>query len=131
MITRIVILGLLFIGCSNPFASKAKSPLLGVWGTQNATASIKSIAFLDNGRYYENNIQVGAYAVILSDVGPAEAGNIVFTSHIVRIDYTDGERVDINVKVTERASLEIKIHVISGNRGPGGDYHKLHSGDGL
>ena len=69
-------------GCSNPFSSKEKSHLFGVWGAQNVTAPIKRISFLDKGRYFENDVQVGVYTVLRSEGGGQVVQRISFLQRI-------------------------------------------------
>jgi len=122
----------LFGGCSNPFSSREKSHLFGVWGAQNVTAPIKSIAFLDKGRYFENNVQVGVYTVQSSEGGASGAENLVFTVHTIRVDYLSGERIVVTVRTLAHTTTEMRLGYISGRGGPPpGDYYKLHTGDGL
>jgi hypothetical protein len=119
-------------GCSNPFSSKEKSHLFGVWGAQNVTAPINRISFLDKGRYFENKVQVGVYTVLRSEGGASGAENLVFTTHTIRVDYLSGEQIVITVRTLSHTATEMRLAYISGRGGPPpGDYYKLHTGEGL
>jgi len=131
LIIRIMIAGLLFCGCTNPFSSKGYSPILGIWGAVDVTAPIQSIAFLSKGRYFENDVHVGAYALLEHDISASGFENAVFNHYTVRIDYIRGERLEVVVTAVANNTIEISIRVTSGRGGPFGDYHKLHTGDGL
>ena len=121
-----------FLGCENPFGSKADSPLLGVWQVGRVIGEIRSIAFLDKGRYYENNVQVGTYVVLNAAPGASGAENLVFVTHSVRIDYISGDRIEVAVRTLSHTKTEIRLDGVSGIGGPPpGEYYKLHTGDGL
>lgn len=110
------------IGCGNPFISKEPPPFVGVWSVQLQTLEPKTVAFLDDGRYLENNIRVGLYQTITK----VASGT---TDWIVQVDYDDGERIQLLV-VTTANNLEIQISNETG-RGPSGVFDRLHSGEGL
>ena len=122
----------LFWGCSNPFVSKGEYHLFGVWGAQVTTAPIKSVAFLDKGRYFENNVQVGVYTVLSSEGGASNRENIAYTIHTIRVDYLSGEQIVVTVRTLSHTATEMRLGYVSGRGGPPpGDYYKLHTGDGL
>ena len=127
---RMTLVSLLFCGCINPFGSKPEFGFIGVWGPEDGSATLKSIAFLDKGRYYENNAHAGAYYVLSATPGASGIEGTSFFMHRVRIDYINGERIEISVWTFTHTGVEIRIFGASG-RGPGGNYHKLHTGDGL
>lgn len=122
------IVALLFVlcvckGCSNPFGSnKDQPPFFGVWSAQLPTLNIRSVGFLDKGRYFENNIQVGLYETITKISGGT-------TDWVVKIDYDGGESIQLLI-VTTANNLKIQISNETG-RGPSGLFDRLHSGDGL
>ena len=128
---RVTILGLLFCGCANPFGSHSDIPFIGVWGAEDVAVPLKTIAFLDKGRYYENDVQVGAYYVIDARSGASGAENLSFTDYSVRIDYTGGQTAMISLWALVNNDLEIRIFHVSGEGGPLGNYNRLHSGEGL
>ena len=128
---RFTILSILFVGCSNPFSNNKNSEIEGVWSALDSTANMQSIAFLDQGRYYENNTHVGAYTLLDVTEHPVGALNTVFTNYTVRIDYIAGDRVNILIQIDPGNSLEFNVTGISGRRGPFGNYEKIHTGEGL
>lgn len=111
-----------YLGCSNPLTNKENPPFFGVWGAQLQTQAIKSVAFLNNGRYLENNSQVGLYEMITKISGGT-------TDWILRVDYNDGNSIQLLV-VTTKNDLTIQISNETA-RGPSGVFDRLHSGDGL
>lgn len=122
----------MFCGCENPFRSTGPSPLVGVWQAPGTSSTIKSLAFLSQGRYYEDNVQVGTYVQLGAQPGASGAENLVFTTYRVRIEYLDSSRVEIYVRVPSTTTTEIRVSSISGRGGPpNGDYVRLHTGDGL
>ena len=117
------LLGLIFLGCSNPFASKDDPPIMGIWEARIRTVEPKVVAFLRNGRYLENNIKVGLYTIDDRISGGT-------TDWVIRIDYDDGESIKIII-ATSANPVEITIGN-SNNRGPAaGFYDQLHTGEGL
>lgn len=132
LIMRCAVVCLLFCGCENPFRSRGSSAMLGVWEAQSPTLEIRSIAFLSQGRYWENNVQAGTYVILASNVGASGLENLVFTTHTVRVEYLDGGRVTMYVRVPSNTTTEIQVSGASGRGGPPeGTYLKLHTGDGL
>lgn len=122
-IVRFGLLGLLILGCSNPFSSKEDAPLLGIWSARIQTVEPKVVAFLDGGRYLENNVRVGLYTIV--DKIPSGT-----TDWVVRIDYDDGESIQIII-ATSANPVEITIGNSNGRGPAAGFYDQLHSGDGL
>ena len=121
-IVRFGLLGLLFLGCNNPFSSDEDIRIIGVWGAQVLGQEIESIAFLDKGRYYENENQVGIYTMV-NALYDGEAIN-----YQIRIQYSDGGQVEVVAFTSNMLQINIGN---SGGRGPSGIFHRLHSGDGL
>ncbi len=123
LIARIGILGVLVMGCSNPFAGKDDPPIRGVWESRIRTVEPTVVAFLSQGRYLENNIKVGFYTIV-DRIGSGT------TDWVIRIDYDDGESIKIII-ATSANPVEITIGN-SNERGPAaGFYNQLHTGDGL
>jgi len=120
---RFMFLGSLFLGCGNPFSSSEELRIIGVWGAQILDVGPQDIAFLSQGRYREEGIQVGVYTVTRTTFD-GEA-----TNYTVRIDYNDDTSIQV-VIFTTTDTLKISIGNSSG-QGPSGGYNRLHSGDGL
>jgi len=104
---------LLMLGCSNPFSNSEDPLFFGVWAARaqeptNAGEPIRQIAFEQEGRYFENGAQVGTYlvtekrAVQLNDGAEEQDYN-------VQIQYTDGTRVLIVVRIYTDAYWEILV----------------------
>lgn len=145
LMMRFALVGLLFVGCGNPFSSDSKSPLIGVWQAREVVflpTAINTIAFVKEEKYYENDVngdmlQVGLYKVIRI-VDTTFAG-VQMKNHTLGIEYFDQGQVQIVVGTTEN-NLEIHIHENSSRfegseispRGPRtGVYDRLHSGEGF
>ena len=118
----LLISGSLFLGCNNPFSGAEESRIIGVWAPQVGIGP-KNIAFLNQGRYWEEDIQVGVYTII-KEIYQGDRSD-----YTVNIRYNDGTNLQVVVFTTEE-TLKISIGNSTG-RGPTGVYNRLHSGDGL
>lgn len=130
---RIALLGCLWMGCSNPFSTDSYSPLTGVWGSESPFLEPQRIAFLSNGRYYENDTRVGVYVVTSTRYNPSPFVDLEGYLNTVRIDYLDGERTQVVIRTSTVNVLTLDIAENSGARGPVPRvvFNKLHTGDGL
>lgn len=117
----LVAIGFLMLGCSNPFSNSEDPLFFGVWDARNleptnAGEPIRQIAFQEEGRYFENGAQVGTYLVTEKRVAQLNDG-AEEQDYNVQIQYTDGTRVLVVVRVYTDAYWEILVFN-SDPRGP-------------
>ena len=83
-----------------------------------SASPIRTLAFLDKGRYFENDVHVGAYTLLQVTEQPIGITSSISTNYTVRIDYIEGNRIELLIRINSLAPLELNIDGLSGRGGP-------------